>query len=81
MRQPTKLCIVVATLIFFSVYLNNSNGKAAPYEYVIDQDHFSIGFLVDHIGYAKILGMFREAEGTFTFDEEILFFLSKRCLP
>ena len=72
MRRQTRLPIVVATLIFFSVYLNNSNGTAAPYEYVIDPDHFSIGFLVDHVGYAKILGMFREAAGTFTFDEETL---------
>ena len=72
MRRRTRLPIVVATLILFSVWLNNSNGEGAPYEYVIDPDHFSIGFLVDHIGYAKILGMFREAEGTFTFDEETL---------
>ncbi|MBT06989.1 MAG: hypothetical protein CMM32_08780 [Rhodospirillaceae bacterium] len=72
MRRRIRLPIVVATLIFYSAYLNNSNGNATPYEYVIDPDHFSIGFLVDHIGYAKVLGMFREAEGSFTFDEETL---------
>lgn len=37
--------------------------------YAIDPDHFSVGFLVHHIGYAKTLGMFRKAEGEFTFDE------------
>lgn len=29
-----------------------------------------IGFLVDHVGYAKVLGMFRGASGSFTFDEQ-----------
>lgn len=43
---------------------------AAPAEYVIDQEHFSIGFMVSHIGYAKVLGMFLEGEGSFTYDAE-----------
>jgi polyisoprenoid-binding protein YceI len=42
---------------------------AEPAEYVIDPAHFSVGFLVDHVGYAKTLGLFRKAEGSFTFDE------------
>src|SRR5690606_22991049 len=29
----------------------------------------SLGFLVDHIGYAKVLGMFRSARGSYRFDE------------
>ncbi|NJN46643.1 MAG: YceI family protein [Candidatus Competibacteraceae bacterium] len=43
---------------------------AEPEDYVIDPAHFSVGFLVDHIGYAKTLGLFRKAEGSYTFDEE-----------
>lgn len=43
---------------------------AEPAEYTIDPEHFSVGFLVDHVGYAKVLGMFEEASGSFTFDEE-----------
>jgi polyisoprenoid-binding protein YceI len=46
--------------------------QAAPTEFVIDPAHFSVGFLVDHIGYAKVLGMFLQAGGSFTFDEEAL---------
>lgn len=46
-------------------------GKAEPRAYVIDPEHISIGFLVQHIGYASMLGLFRKAEGTFTFDEDI----------
>jgi polyisoprenoid-binding protein YceI len=29
----------------------------------------SVGFLVDHVGYSKVLGMFRKASGSYTFDE------------
>ncbi|MEM7221914.1 MAG: YceI family protein [Pseudomonadota bacterium] len=44
--------------------------QAAPERYEIDPDHLSVGFLVDHIGYAAVLGMFLEGEGSFTYDEE-----------
>ena len=37
--------------------------------YEIDPAHFSIGFLVHHIGYADTLGMFLEGGGSFAFDE------------
>ncbi|MCG8354510.1 MAG: YceI family protein [Kiloniellales bacterium] len=42
---------------------------AAPAKFEIDPAHFSIGFLVHHIGYADTLGMFLEGRGSFTFDE------------
>jgi polyisoprenoid-binding protein YceI len=45
-----------------------AQAQAARYE--LDPDHLSIGFLVDHIGYAKVLGMFRTARGSFSFDEK-----------
>lgn len=41
--------------------------QAARYE--IDPDHLTVAFLVDHVGYAKTLGMFRTARGSFSFDE------------
>jgi polyisoprenoid-binding protein YceI len=43
--------------------------QAQPARYEIDPDHLSIGFLVDHIGYAKVLGLFRSARGSYRFDE------------
>lgn len=43
---------------------------AEPQRYVLDPTHLSVGFLVDHLGYAKTLGMFREVEGEFQFDED-----------
>ena len=44
--------------------------EAEPRDYVIDPDHLAVGFLVQHIGYAKVLGMFRKAEGSYRFDEQ-----------
>ena len=43
---------------------------AQPKQYLIDPEHLSIGFLVQHIGYAATLGLFRKAEGSFVFDED-----------
>jgi polyisoprenoid-binding protein YceI len=43
--------------------------RAQMARYEIDPDHLSIGFLVDHVGYAKVLGMFRAARGSYRFDE------------
>lgn len=43
---------------------------AQPARYQIDPEHFSVGFLVDHLGYAKVLGLFQKASGTYAFDEK-----------
>jgi len=43
---------------------------AEPETYVIDDEHFSMSFEVSHIGYAPVMGMFREVEGQFEYDEE-----------
>jgi polyisoprenoid-binding protein YceI len=43
---------------------------AQPARYQIDPEHFSVGFLVDHLGYAKVLGTFRESSGAYAFDEK-----------
>ncbi|WP_420388951.1 hypothetical protein [Marinobacter sp.] len=32
---------------------------AEPETYVIDDEHFSMSFEVNHIGYAPVMGMFR----------------------
>lgn len=48
----------------------SSNARAEFERYTIDPAHVSIGFLVHHIGFADTLGMFREVEGSFMFDED-----------
>ena len=41
---------------------------ASEEEYVIDKSHFAVGFLVEHVGYAKTLGMFRDIDGSYSHD-------------
>ncbi|PHQ26394.1 hypothetical protein CLH62_02000 [Marinobacter guineae] len=43
---------------------------AEPKTYVIDDEHFSIVFEIMHIGYAPVMGMFRQVEGEFVYGEE-----------
>ncbi len=49
--------------------LGAAQAWAEPRSYTIDPDHFAIGFQVDHIGYADIIGMFLKASGRFEYDE------------
>ncbi len=62
--------IGVATVALLVLYAIALPLQAQPARYEIDPDHLSIGFLVDHVGYSKVLGMFRKAEGSYVFDEE-----------
>jgi len=43
--------------------------RAEPAHYELDPNHITIAFMVDHLGYAKVLGMFRAARGSYDFDE------------
>ena len=43
---------------------------AEPRTWVIDPEHFSISFSVEHAGYADVVGLFREASGRFVYDPE-----------
>jgi polyisoprenoid-binding protein YceI len=44
--------------------------EAAPETFTIDPTHTQIAFLIDHLGYSKMLGEFEEMSGEFTFDPE-----------
>ncbi|MCW7540200.1 YceI family protein [Aquabacterium sp. A7-Y] len=60
-----------AGLVLLAVLLQAAGpvqAQAARYE--IDPEHLSVGFLVHHISYAKVLGMFRAARGSYSFDEK-----------
>jgi polyisoprenoid-binding protein YceI len=43
--------------------------EAAPAAYELDPEHTTVAFLVSHIGYAKVLGRFTSAQGSFVYDE------------
>lgn len=64
--MSSKPLLLAACLM---IGLGHTSAWAEPARYEIDPDHLSIGFLVDHVGYAKTLGMFRKASGYYTFDE------------
>lgn len=64
-----KLIAMIAIIAVPAMGLGTS-AQAEPHEYELDPAHTSIGFLVDHVGYDKVLGMFLESSGSFTFDEE-----------
>ena len=61
------LCLIAALCLAGIGTIERAAAEPAAYE--IDPNHFAIGFLVRHIGYADTLGMFLEAEGSFKFDE------------
>ena len=63
-----KTAIVWAVLAASSpMLMSAAQAQAARYE--LDPEHTTVAFLVDHIGYAKVLGMFRSARGSYRFDE------------
>lgn len=59
-----------ALAILAGAALQPPAARAAPARYALDPNHMSIGFLISHVGFEKVLGMFREAQGTFVFDEQ-----------
>ncbi len=56
-------------LLMLLALLASSPAQAQAARYDIDPDHLTVAFMVDHIGYAKVLGLFRSARGSYRFDE------------
>lgn len=44
--------------------------QAEPKAYTLDKGHAYIGFEIDHLGYSRTVGQFRDYDGTFLIDEE-----------
>jgi polyisoprenoid-binding protein YceI len=60
---------LLAAAVLGWVGLASLPARAEPAVYELDPAHASIGFLVDHVGYAKVLGQFRTVRGSYRFDE------------
>lgn len=60
---------LIRMVVGVSVFLG-AQAWAAPQRFEIDEDHFSVGFLVDHIGYAQQLGQFLAGSGSFVYDPQ-----------
>ena len=73
MDRDTKISCVAGLAAFFLVWVGHtSTVLAKKYCYELDPAHTLVGFLVDHLGYAKTFGQFEDVEGSFCFDEETL---------
>lgn len=65
-RVPVALSAAILGALLFT---GAAPARAEAARYELDPEHISMGFLVDHLGYAKVLGMFRAARGSYSFDE------------
>ncbi len=61
--RAKRAVLTVALLLSLAV-------SAAPRTWVIDPEHFSIAFGVEHAGFADVMGLFQKAEGQFVYDPE-----------
>ncbi len=60
----------ISALAGLVLLLAATPARAEPARYVLDPEHVSVGFLVEHVGYAKTLGMFRRVTGDYVFDDD-----------
>jgi polyisoprenoid-binding protein YceI len=60
----------VMGLLGLMMTLGASQALAELRTFVVDDEHFSMMFEIQHIGYAPVMGMFQEVEGQFQYNEE-----------
>jgi polyisoprenoid-binding protein YceI len=73
MSFPPRIQFFFQTALVFTLLLVLPGlARSDLARWVIDDEHFAVAFLVDHIGYARVLGMFLRAEGHFLFDPETM---------
>ena len=69
MRRICGRRLGTSTGLVLALWLAGSSTMAEPARYEIDPEHAVVAFLVEHIGFARVLGSFSELEGSYTFDE------------
>tara|TARA_R110001592_G_scaffold97575_1_gene279491 strand:+ start:1603 stop:2220 length:618 start_codon:yes stop_codon:yes gene_type:complete len=70
MKQSESFFLMPALLACFALAPVANVANAAPANFEVDDEHFSMVFEIMHIGYAPVMGMFRKVEGEFVYDEE-----------
>ena len=60
---------IVGACVLLLYATASSLARAEPVRYELDPEHLTVAFLVGHIGYANTLGFFREANGSYAYDE------------
>lgn len=70
LRQRAIAALSAFAIVLSAAVMQPLPARAAPERYQIDPNHMAIAFLVSHVGFAKTLGQFTRAEGSFVFDPE-----------
>lgn len=65
-----RIEVVVLSFMIAAAAVGGRTVSAEPARFTLDPEHISITFFAHHLGYSDVAGMFREARGSFTFDEE-----------
>ncbi len=60
---------LLALAVFGFVSVSGERPARAADSFAIDQAHTNIVFLINHLGYSRMIGQFQEFEGSLTFDE------------
>lgn len=68
-RRRARLVPTLA-LALFAGAVGTPDARAEPRSFTLDPAHLHVGFLTEHIGFARTLGVFRDVAGTVVFDEE-----------
>lgn len=63
------LRLVPGALAALALALVSGPAAAEPHRYEIDPEHAVVAFMVEHIGFARVLGSFTEVAGSYVFDE------------
>ena len=65
-----RVAAVPVAIALVAALFSTRPAAAAPERYALDPNHIAIAFFVSHVGFARTLGQFREATGTFVFDPD-----------
>jgi polyisoprenoid-binding protein YceI len=68
-RSPAPRCLPLALSMLVACTALASLARAEAARFELDPEHLTVAFLVEHIGYARTLGVFRKARGEFRYDE------------
>jgi polyisoprenoid-binding protein YceI len=67
----TRLATLTAGAVTAAgLLLSAPAAQAQPETFVVDPAHTQVAFLIDHLGYSRMLGEFEEMSGEFTFDPD-----------
>lgn len=66
----TRPLALACTVVLAGSWLVTAPAVAEPREYVLDPEHLVVAFLVDHAGFARVLGRFTSVQGEITYDPD-----------